>query len=162
MLEDSTVVDKSQEMVAAKSLRVDTFLKYEPQTSQKASVEITPTTLGIVSKSNSSVITNKSNHSDREKSIKVKGTGPNKVRKQRRMLRILLVDDSLAILKMTHSTLEKMGHQVVSAKNGARGLAEMQRLVLDNLNGVPDLERGRGGVGLDLVLMDLQVKKLDL
>lgn len=62
-------------------------------------------------------------------------------------LKILLVDDSLPILKMIQSTLEKMGHQVITAKNGAKALAEMKKL------------HGEGGDAseLDLVLMDLQV-----
>ena len=62
-------------------------------------------------------------------------------------LRILLVDDSLPILKMIQSALEKMGHQVITAKNGAKALAEMKKT------------HGEGGeaMELDLVLMDLQV-----
>ena len=63
-------------------------------------------------------------------------------------LRILLVDDSLPILKMIHSTLEKMGHQVITAKNGAKALAEMKKLHGDG---------GGDATELDLVLMDLQV-----
>lgn len=63
-------------------------------------------------------------------------------------LRILVVDDSLPVLKIIHSALEKAGHQVYTAKNGARGLEEMRRLT-----GLSE----EGGTGLDLVLMDLQV-----
>lgn len=62
-------------------------------------------------------------------------------------LTILLVDDSLPILKMIQATLEKMGHQVITAKNGAKALAEMKRLV----GGECDASE------LDVVLMDLQV-----
>lgn len=83
--------------------------------------------------------------------------GLTKSPKMTRPLRILLVDDSLAILKMTQTTLTKLGHQVFTAKNGARALAEMERLVLDVFNGTADVESGcRLFGGLDLVLMDLQ------
>jgi len=71
-------------------------------------------------------------------------------------LRILLVDDSLPILKMIQSALEKLGHQVFTAKNGARGLAEMQRLALQ-----PAGHEYGSTTGLDLVLMDIQMPVMD-
>jgi len=177
----SNVIDDDKNVVASekppitKSLRVDTLLQYELPSNQKLNVNGNISTPSHASKTtsrhadnnnnnsnnNSGIVSNKSsNRSNKDQSTKPK-ISPTKSRKPTRPLRILLVDDSLAILKMTHSTLEKLGHQVVSAKNGARGLAEMQRLVLDNLDGVMDLEVGRGSVGLDLVLMDLQMPVMD-
>jgi CheY-like chemotaxis protein len=72
-------------------------------------------------------------------------------------LRILVVDDSMPILKMIQKSLEKEGHQVLTAKNGARGLAEMKRLTSQSASSTSPIEGAMDG--LDVVLMDLQVRQ---
>ena len=60
-------------------------------------------------------------------------------------LRILLVDDSISVLKMLSRKLEEHGHSVVTAKNGAEGLSKMVSM----------------NDGIDLVIMDLQMPVMD-
>jgi two-component system alkaline phosphatase synthesis response regulator PhoP len=57
--------------------------------------------------------------------------------------RILLVDDSPMVLKMTKAQLEKEGYEVLSAKDGLEGL-ELARKEIP-----------------DLILLDLMLPKLD-
>jgi len=74
-------------------------------------------------------------------------------------LSILLVDDSLSILKMTTMMLKRSGHKVEQADNGAEGLD----LILRGYERMSALGmvRGRADTPYDVVLMDLQMPVMD-
>ncbi len=63
--------------------------------------------------------------------------------------KILLVDDSPAIIKMTSMMLKRMGHQITIAENGAMGV----KCVIDNFNNT--------GIPFHAILMDLQMPVMD-
>ena len=65
----------------------------------------------------------------------------------RTSLRILLVDDSISILKVTSRALRAMGHQVETEENGSLGLARMKKALINN--------------EFDLLLTDLQMPVMD-
>ena len=60
-------------------------------------------------------------------------------------LRILLVDDSITVVKVLSKKLETYGHCVITAKNGAEGLHKMVSMNRD----------------LDLIIMDVQMPVMD-
>lgn len=60
-------------------------------------------------------------------------------------LSILIVDDSIAVVKILGQKLKSSGHKVVTAKNGAEGLEKMIAMTDE----------------LDLVIMDLQMPVMD-
>lgn len=62
---------------------------------------------------------------------------------------ILIVDDSLPIVKMITMMLKQQGHRVTSVENGALGLAKMTQ------------QWQTHGKGYDVVLMDLQMPVMD-
>ena len=64
-------------------------------------------------------------------------------------LHLLLVDDSLAIVKMTTMMLKKLGHTVVTADNGEVAISTIQHYWYDKQQ------------LFDIVLMDLQMPVLD-
>ena len=66
------------------------------------------------------------------------------------VLRILVVDDSLAILKMTSMILRRQGHLVETAMNGAEALDKLELARLK-----------RSETAFELVLMDLQMPVMD-
>jgi CheY-like chemotaxis protein len=70
-------------------------------------------------------------------------------KQNRRLLHILVVDDSMAILKMTSMILRKQGHIVETALHGAEAVdkLELARLKQSNL--------------FDLMLIDLQMPVMD-
>lgn len=63
-------------------------------------------------------------------------------------LRIMIVDDSPLILKMTTMMLRRQGHSIVSAQNGAIGLNKI-------------IEYANTGMPFDVILMDLQMPVMD-
>lgn len=72
-------------------------------------------------------------------------------------LNILLVDDSLSILKMTAMMLRRSGHKVEQADNGAAGL----ELILQGYEKKRPLSPGTNDTPYDVVLMDLQMPIMD-
>jgi CheY-like chemotaxis protein/signal transduction histidine kinase len=66
-----------------------------------------------------------------------------------RVLHILVVDDSMAILKMTSMVLRKQGHEVETALHGAEALDKLELARFKKVN------------PFDLVLMDLQMPVMD-
>jgi PleD family two-component response regulator len=63
------------------------------------------------------------------------------------LLKILIVEDSLSILKVVCHMLRQKGHTVQSALNGSLGLDMMTQ--------------GYHGIAFDVVLMDLQMPVMD-
>ncbi len=74
-------------------------------------------------------------------------------------LSILLVDDSLSILKMTTMMLKRSGHKVEQADNGAEGLDMILR-GYEKMN-AQGVVRGARQCPYDVVLMDLQMPVMD-
>jgi CheY-like chemotaxis protein len=75
-------------------------------------------------------------------------------------LNILVVDDSLSILKMSSMMLRRQGHTVSTAENGAEAL----QLMAAAFHGALDYNsssRGAESVKYDVVLMDLQMPIMD-
>ncbi len=66
-----------------------------------------------------------------------------------RPLNILLVDDSLAIIKMTSMMLKKLGHTITSAENGEEAVRIIEERWMET------------GEKFDVVLMDLQMPVMD-
>jgi CheY-like chemotaxis protein len=64
-------------------------------------------------------------------------------------LRVLLVDDSLAIVKMTSLMLRKLGHQITTAENGAVAVRAVKSLWREKRQ------------SFDVILMDLQMPVMD-
>jgi CheY-like chemotaxis protein len=72
-------------------------------------------------------------------------------RTSRRSLNILLVDDSISILKMTSMLLKRNGHEVSTAENGADAVAIITEKLKKNPCKKP----------FDVVLMDMQMPVMD-
>lgn len=72
-------------------------------------------------------------------------------------LNILLVDDSLPILKMTTTMLQRQGHSIINAENGAQAFATLvSRLPTDSISTMKALLRP-----FEVILMDLQMPVMD-
>jgi CheY-like chemotaxis protein len=69
--------------------------------------------------------------------------------KKLRTLHVLVVDDSLAILKMTSMVLRKQGHEVETAQHGAEAIDKLE------------LARFKGVNPFDVMIIDLQMPVMD-
>ncbi len=72
-------------------------------------------------------------------------------------LKVLVVDDSLPILKMTSLALRKQGHQVITAENGVEAIKIFQ----DNLASYQPWNGIMESSPFDVVLMDFQMPIMD-
>lgn len=70
-------------------------------------------------------------------------------------LKVLVVDDSAPIVKMTSLALRKQGHQVITAENGLEAIKAFQ----DHLSSQSNTSMG--SVPFDVVLMDFQMPIMD-
>lgn len=70
-----------------------------------------------------------------------------------KQLHVLVVDDSMAILKMTSLALKKQGYQVSTAENG--------QLAVDKFKELASSKDSSGTTKLDVILMDFQMPVMD-
>ena len=114
---------------------------FHRKTSTTAFGLLSPTSTDDNNTINTTINTNNNNSKDKASSS---GIGCVSMNPTCESLKILLVDDSISILKMTGVMLRRQGHTVTEAVNGAEALDMLVS----------------GGFRYDVVLMDIQVKSV--